>query len=211
MVVQAARVSTQGADSLGTGESAGLIEFLMRNRHGSPFESGYLRYLVQTPIFVAREFMRHRMASYSEVSGRYSRLVPRFYVPGPGRPLVQEGKAGEYRFEPGTETQQGITEGLLSVSAHKSAQMYDALLRQGIAKEVARMCLPVSTMTTFYVSMNPRGLMNFLSLRVKDKDAMFPSYPMVEIEEVARQMEELWTPLMPDTHRAFTTAGRVCP
>lgn len=211
MVVQAARVSTQGVDSLGTGESEGLIRFLMANRHGSPFESGYLRFLIETPIFVAREFMRHRMASYSEVSGRYTRLTPLFYIPPPERDLVQVGKPGAYTFEQGTVAQVGITEGLLSMSAHRAAKTYGDLLAQGIAKEVARMCLPVSTMTSFYVSMNPRGLMNFLSLRVRDPDSTYPTYPMAEIENVAREMEELWKPLMPHTCRAFQTTGRVCP
>jgi thymidylate synthase (FAD) len=109
-VLFAARVSTQGEqtleaaqdESLDTSRSKGLINYLMRDRHGSPFEHNSMTFYVQAPIFVFREFMRHRMASYNEESGRYRELNPVFYVPAPSRNLVQVGKAGAYDFLPGT-------------------------------------------------------------------------------------------------------------
>ena len=115
-VLFAARVSTQGEQTL---ESAaanvdaadnekankGLINYLMRDRHGSPFEHNSMTFYVQAPIFVFREFMRHRIASYNEESGRYKQLDPVFYVPGPDRNLVQIGKTGHYEFIPGTAEQ----------------------------------------------------------------------------------------------------------
>jgi thymidylate synthase (FAD) len=101
-ICQAARVSTQGAESYETGEAAGLINFLARERHGSPFEHVLFQWLIEAPIFVWREFMRHRIASYNEESGRYKQLEPVFYVPDAERPLVQIGKTGNYEFIPGT-------------------------------------------------------------------------------------------------------------
>ena len=106
----AARVSTQGEKTLESAQdeeldaprSKGLINFLMRDRHGSPFEHNSMTFYVQAPIFVFREFMRHRIASYNEESGRYRELRPVFYVPGPDRNLVQIGKTGAYEFIPGT-------------------------------------------------------------------------------------------------------------
>src|SRR3954447_12360660 len=105
-VLFAARVSTQGEQSLGQLDadpqrSKGLINYLMRDRHGSPFEHNSMTFYVQAPIFVFREFMRHRIASYNEESGRYRELRPVFYVPGPERRLRQVGKPGAYDFIPG--------------------------------------------------------------------------------------------------------------
>ena len=109
-VLFAARVSTQGEQTLeaaqdgqeATSRDRGLINYLMRDRHGSPFEHNSMTFYVQAPIFVFREFMRHRMASYNEESGRYRELRPVFYVPSEERNLVQVGKPGAYDFLPGT-------------------------------------------------------------------------------------------------------------
>ena len=211
MVVQAARVSTQGSDSVQTTESSGLIDYLLRSRHGSPFESSYFRFLIRTPIFVAREFMRHRVASYSELSGRYRQLHPIFYVPPASRPLIQSGKAGEYNFTPGSMAQSLLVNTTMEDAASRAWLDYRTLLDAGIAREVARMVLPLSVYTDFYVSMNARGLMNFLSLRVKDDAAAYPTYPMTEIDEVARKMEHHLETHMPHTHSSFIKHGRVCP
>src|ERR671938_1742642 len=109
-VLFAARVSTQGEQSLeqldaDPQRSKGLINYLLRARHGSPFEHNSMTFYVQAPIFVFREFMRHRMASYNEESGRYRELRPVFYVPGPERRLCQVGKPGAYEFLEGTPEQ----------------------------------------------------------------------------------------------------------
>ena len=109
-VLWAARVSTRGEQSLEDVDSdataaRGLINYLMRDRHGTPFEHTSLTYFVSAPIFVFREFMRHRIASYNEESGRYRELRPVFYVPGPDRRLVQQGKPGAYEFVEGTPEQ----------------------------------------------------------------------------------------------------------
>src|SRR5699024_5671345 len=88
----------------------GLIRFLMRDRHGSPFEHNSFTFYVEAPIFVFREFMRHRTASYNEESGRYREMRPVFYVPSADRNLIQIGKPGAYVFEPGTEEQHAVVD-----------------------------------------------------------------------------------------------------
>lgn len=190
----------------------GLINFLMRDRHGSPFEHNSMTFFIQAPIFVAREFMRHRVGwSYSEESGRYRELRPLFYVPGEDRNLVQVGKPGAYRFEPGTEEQRLSMEHSLTVIYRAAYSHYQQLLDQGVAREVARMLLPVGLFTTFYATCNARSLMHFLSLRTIDERATVPTFPQREIELVADQMEKLWASHMPLTHEAFNAHGRVAP
>ena len=218
-VLFAARVSTQGEktlDAAQTGVEAsdrdrGLINYLMRDRHGSPFEHNSMTFYVQAPIFVFREFMRHRIASYNEESGRYRELQPVFYVPGPERKLVQVGKAGAYEFLDGTpeQTALAVEEGK-AVATH-AYESYQRMLEAGIAREVARTVLPLSIYSSMYVTVNARSLMNFLSLRTKREDSHFPSFPQREIELVAEQMETFWAELMPLTHAAFEKNGRVAP
>lgn len=212
LICRAARVSTLGADSLGTGESSGLINFLMKNRHGSPFEHGYLCARIQAPIVVWREFMRHRIGwSYNEESGRYRELQPEFYIPPPERHLVQVGRPGHYSFVQGTSEQYTNLCQKLQEAYEKSWDVYQALLNDGIAKEVARLSLPVATYSTAYVSCNPRSLMSFLSLRTKHPDSLFPSFPQWEINQVADKLEDLFAAYWPLTYEAFHKNGRVSP
>jgi thymidylate synthase (FAD) len=215
-VAFAARVSTAGERSLDSVDvdatsSAGLIRFLMRERHGSPFEHSVMTFYVQAPIFVWREHMRHRVASYNEESGRYRVLDPVFYVPGPERRLVQQGKPGAYEFVEGTREQYELTDSAMRAAVEQSYAAYVRMLDAGVAREVARMVLPVSIYSSAYVTMNARALMNFLSLRRKDDASTFPSYPQREIEMVAERYEEEFGRLMPLTHAAFIAAGRVSP
>lgn len=214
-VVRSARVSVTGeesADEHDTSRARGLINFLMRDRHGTPFEHNSMTFLVCAPVFVAREFMRHRAGwSYNEESGRYRELRPVFYVPGGDRALVQKGKPGAYRFEEGTELQR-----MLSVESMKQVYdfaytAYQEMLAEGIAREVARSVLPVGIYTSFYATCNARSLMHFLSLRTKRQHAKVPSFPQREIEMVAEKMEIAWAELMPMTWEAFNACGRVAP
>jgi len=206
-VIWAARVSTAGEQSMDEiGEdpsrSAGLINYLARERHGSPFEHTSMTFFVSAPIFVFREFMRHRIASYNEESGRYRELKPVFYIPSKERKLIQVGKTGAYTFEDGTPEQFDI-----SIKAMKDAYLvayesYKKMLDAGVAREVARVVLPVATYSSMYVSMNARALMNFLSLRTAREGSHFPSYPQREIEMVAEKMEAEFAKLMPLTKLA---------
>ncbi|TFC93815.1 FAD-dependent thymidylate synthase [Cryobacterium sinapicolor] len=221
-VLFAARVSTQGEQTLtkalleeseaeaSTGD-AGLINYLMRDRHGSPFEHNSMTFYVQAPIFVFREFMRHRIASYNEESGRYRELNPVFYVPASTRNLVQVGKPGAYDFLPGTAEQAALVDQLTrEASAHAYAS-YQRMLEAGVAREVARIVLPLNIFSSMYVTMNARSLMNFLSLRTKREGTHFPSFPQREIEMCAEKMEDQFALLMPLTYAAFNKNGRVAP
>jgi thymidylate synthase (FAD) len=215
-VIWAARVSTKGEQSLADidadpGRSAGLINFLMRDRHGTPFEHSSMTFYVQAPIFVFREFMRHRTFSYNEESGRYRKLSPVFYRPASDRMLIQTGKPGAYVFEPGTAEQHELVSRTIEESCRQAYDAYLSMLDAGVAREVARSVLPVGLYSSMYVTGNARALMNFLSLRVSNDDARFPSFPQREIEMVAEQMEAYWAELMPLTHAAFVRNGRVCP
>ena len=218
-VLFAARVSTQGEQSLAaaqdenldTSRSKGLINYLMRDRHGSPFEHNSLTFYVQAPIFVFREFMRHRIASYNEESGRYRELNAVFYVPGPDRNLVQVGKPGAYEFHPGSAEQTRLAVAEAERIATEAYASYQRMLEAGIAREVARIVLPLSIYSSMYVTVNARSLMNFLSLRTKREGSHFPSYPQREIEMCAEKMEEHFATLMPLTYEAFNENGRVAP
>ncbi len=215
-VLFAARVSTKGEQSLedvdgDASRSQGLIRYLMRDRHGSPFEHNSMTFFVSAPIFVFREFMRHRVASYNEESGRYRELRPVFYVPGPERKLKQEGKPGAYTFVDGTPEQHEVVVRATQESCRQAYAAYQEMLEAGVAREVARIVLPVTTYSSMYVTMNSRALMNFLSLRTKNEAAKVPSFPQREIEMVAEEMEKYWAGLMPLTHGAFCDQGRVAP
>lgn len=222
-VLFAARVSTQGEQSLEQAGSAaddseqqakrsrGLINYLMRDRHGSPFEHNSMTFYVQAPIFVFREFMRHRIASYNEESGRYRELRAVFYVPNTDRNLVQSGKPGAYEFHPGTPEQSALVAEETRAVCAAAYESYQRMLAAGVAREVARIVLPVTTYSSMYVTMNARSLMNFLSLRTKREGSHFPSFPQREIELCAEQMEAHFARLMPLTHEAFTANGRVAP
>lgn len=215
-VVWAARVSTKGEQSLAEIDanperSAGLINYLMRDRHGTPFEHSSMTFYVHAPIFVFREFMRHRTFSYNEESGRYRQLDPVFYVPGPQRKLIQTGKPGAYEFADGAPEQHAVVRQAVEAACRQSYAAYLEMLEAGVAREVARTVLPVGLYSSMYATCNARALMNFLSLRVRHPGATFPSFPQREIEMVAEQMEAQWARLMPLTHAAFERNGRVCP
>ena len=211
-VVKAMLVSTMGPAAQDTDATLGRIDFLMKNRHGTPFEHGSMTFMIEAPIFVFREFHRHRIGwSYNEVSGRYRELDPVFYVPAPERPLVQEGKPGHYTFVPGSGEQH---EALIrrTVESYRAAwRAYQGSLADGVAKEVARIVLPVGLYSAMYATCNPRSLMAFLSLRTKRSYSVFPSYPQREIEMVADKMEDAFKKIYPMTYQSFCKNGRVSP
>jgi thymidylate synthase (FAD) len=215
-VLFAARVSTRGEQSLDQVDadaerSTGLINYLMRDHHGTPFEHNSMTFYVQAPIFVFREFMRHRIASYNEESGRYRELRPVFYVPGPERRLRQVGKPGAYEFLEGTPEQTELVRAETERVCREAFAAYQRMLEAGVAREVARIVLPLTIYSSMYVTMNARSLMNFLSLRTARQGSRFPSFPQREIEMCAERMEEIWAGLMPLTHAAFEANGRVAP
>ncbi|NUK26358.1 FAD-dependent thymidylate synthase [Streptomyces lunaelactis] len=216
-VLWAARVSTAGEQSLeelskDPERSKGLINYLMRDRHGSPFEHNSMTFFISAPIFVFREFMRHRVGwSYNEESGRYRELQPVFYVPGADRKLVQQGRPGKYVFVDGTAEQQKLVTDAMEDSYRRSYETYQEMLAAGVAREVARAVLPVGLFSSMYATCNARSLMHFLGLRTQHEEARVPSFPQREIEMVGEKMEKHWAQLMPLTYAAFNANGRVAP
>lgn len=207
-IVEAARVSTKGADARGSEESEGLVRFLFNNRHASPFEHVMFTFYIQAPIFVTREMLRHRISSFNEESGRYSEMKPLFYVPGADRPLAQVGKVGAYNFVAGTPEQQAVVQ-----DAHVTAYMtcyeqYKRMLDAGVAREVARNVLPVGLFSSLYYTANLRSLTNFLSLRVDwGTDAVDPSSPTYEIELVALEIGKYVQEKLPFVWELFVANG----
>lgn len=203
-VVNGARVSFLKMKEEMDEKDAGLIRFLMRNRHATPFEHNMLRYHVRCPISVAREWVRHRWSSFNEHSLRYSEAVDEFYVPQAEQIRTQVGKPGSYTYEP---VEPGVAEQAQTVMRQhydRAWAAYRELMEMGVAREVARNLLPVGLYTEFYWTVNARSLMNFLSLR-NAPDAMW------EIREYAGAVEEFFAEVMPVTYSAFVEFGRVAP
>lgn len=197
MVAMAAWVSHDADSETRLDDRVGvdkLIDFLYRNKHLSPFEHGHFTFKVDVPLFVAREFQRHRTMSYNEVSGRYTLLKPRFYVGSTAR--VQKGKPGDYFFESGSDEQTAIYLQSKRSAVKRAWKVYNQRIDAGVAKEQAREDLPLSLMTQFYVTVNPRNLMQFLTLR-NEKHAL------KEIRDVAVKMEEIFSQHMPLTYKAY--------
>jgi thymidylate synthase (FAD) len=202
-VVNGARVSFNVSSETMSERDAGLIRFLMRDRHGSPFEHGYFRFVVKAPIFVVREHHRHRAGhSYNEWSGRYSKMEAEFYVPDFVR--TQVGKPGAYTFDPVAPEVRELARSEIAQAAEQAFEAYERMLERGVAKEVARTVLPLSLYTKYYWSCNPRSLMHFCSLR-NSEQAQF------EIREYARAAESFLERTMPVTHAAFVANGRTAP
>ena len=211
-VIRFAKVSTMTDTTVDDMSEAGkekFIDFLVSNRHSVPTEHVLFTFRIEAPIFVWREFQRHRVASYSESSGRYTELKPEFYVPGEDRKLVQVGKPGEYTFTEGDASQKRAVDFWMRTNSIDAYDQYQYLLERGIAREVARMVLPLNIYSTAYVTMNLRSLTNFLSLRRNVEGQTVPSFPQREIEMVAELMEQHANSIVPITLDAFRRNGRV--
>ncbi len=203
-VVNGARVSFARRKDEMDDADAGLIRFLMRDRHGTPFEHNAFRFHIRCPIFVAREWMRHRVGSFNEFSLRYAKATEDFYVPEAEDVRSQVGKPGAYTFEPvEPELADETREALRQVYDHAYAT-YERLVDAGVAREVARSVLPVGAYTEFYWTVNARSLMNFVSLRAAETAQR-------EIRRYAEAVERFLEEHMPVTHAAFVANGRVAP
>lgn len=215
-IIQAMLVSSDKdhlvEEMLDISKTEGRIRFLMRKKHGSVFEHNALKFYVEAPIFVFREWHRHRIGwSYNEQSGRYSELPPMFYIPPQQRPLVQIGKPGSYTYIAGSGDEYRWLVDDIKNQAISQYISYQERLKRGIAKEVARMSLGVNIYSKMYATCNARSLMAFLSLRTNEPEATFPSTPMWEIEAAARMTEDTLKTLFPITYKAWNDFGRVAP
>ncbi len=204
-VVNAARVSFNTISTEMTERDEGLIRFLMRERHGTPFEHNYLQFRVKAPIFVFREWHRHRVGhSYNEWSARYSRLAPEFYIPEPGTVVTQVGKPGNYIFEQLNEEDASTFRDWLEDFCKLSYELYEKSMEIGVARQQARAFVPVTMYSEMIWSCNARSLMHFLSLR---------NHPnaQAEIREYAQAAELIFNDLMPVTAASFIENNRQAP
>lgn len=191
-ILQAARVSTGGAQSKGEKKDRGLIRYLYKNAHMTPFEQVVVTLHVKAPLFVARQWMRHRTGSFNEYSGRYSEMIEDFYTPqqlyyqgtsnhqGSGDPLDDETNLNEL------EAYREVVD--------ESLGEYHALLDAGVAREQARMVLPVAQYTEFFMTMDLRNLLHFLELRMD-------AHAQAEIREYAFAIRELLDELYDTTNQ----------
>ena len=190
-IVQAARVSYAGGTK-SVNDDRGLIRYLMRHRHNTPFEMVEFTFWVKCPIFVARQWLRHRTASVNEVSARYSILPDEFYLPEHLRFQSQNNKQGGEEEMTGDE--------LLILKQKASCDMafhtYSELLSKGCSRELALSHLPVSTYTEFFWKMDLHNLFHFLSLRLD-------SHAQKEIRDLAQQVYDLIKPIVPISCEAF--------
>jgi len=190
-VVQSARVSF-GKGVTNTERDHKLVLFLLANGHESPFEHSYFKFHIKCPIFVARQWFRHRIASYNEISGRYTEMKEEMYLPDNFRTQ----KARNYKYE---SVEPDLNKELLDKVENfydESFKLYHELLDKGVAKEHARIVLPLSLYTQFYWTINARALMNFCKLRL-DEHAQY------EIREYAKAIAEIFKSQMPWTYEAF--------
>jgi thymidylate synthase (FAD) len=188
-----------------TRQDAGLINFLMRERHGTPFEMVEFKFAVKAPIFLMREWHRHRIASINEMSGRYVELEREFYVPDRDDIRVQKGKPGAYYYETVDSDAEAVdVMHIIKDSSNAAFDAYEAMLAGGLAKEVARLVLPVNTYSKMVWKTNLRALMNFLSLRNHE-------HAQREIMYYASIMEQIVSTIVPVAIDAFIDHGRRTP
>jgi len=203
-VVNSARVSFAKSQQEMDESAKGLINFLMREKHGTPFEHNAFRFHVKCPVFVAREWFRHRIGSFNEFSARYSEVGEDFFVPYQNDVRSQVGKPGAYEFR---MVEKEIADQAIEIISRANSVAYESykeLIDIGIAKELSRTVLPVGMYTQFYWTVNARSLMNFLSLRLS-KTAQ------LDIRRYAKSVEAIFADKMPVTYKAWVENGMNCP
>jgi len=195
-IVQAARVS-YGAGTKTVHEDRGLIRYLLRHRHTTPFEMVEFKFHIKLPIFVARQWIRHRTANVNEYSGRYSEMPDEFYLPESSEIRFQSATNKQGRAED-TVSEQDANFILSEMKAlqDKSYQTYQTFLEKGLAREIARIALPVSNYTEWYWKIDLHNLFHFLRLRLD-------SHAQYEIRVYAEAMAEIVKQIVPVAYEAF--------
>ncbi len=187
-VVRAARVS-YGNESKGEKADEKLIHYLMKHNHGTPFEHIVFTFHIKCPIFVARQWFRHRIGSFNEISGRYTELATEFFVPT----TLRENKTANHQASiegnfTDDETQSMLSEWNYALEIAEST--YESLLERGVAREQARAILPIGTYTEFYWTVNLRSLFNFIRLRTADDSQTEMREYAEKIQAIARDFAE---------------------
>lgn len=199
-IVQAARVS-YGVGTKKVNEDRGLIRYLLRHRHTTPFEMVEFKFHVAMPIFVARQWIRHRTANVNEYSARYSVLPDRFYAPPVDEVRKQSAsnrQGGEAHFDPSNAEELRTAEDFLAYldAVEDKYSTYEQLLEKGVSRELARIGLPVSMYTEWYWKCDLHNTLRFLSLRLDE-------HAQREIRDYARAMAALIEPIVPVTMEAW--------
>ena len=194
-VAQSARVSTLGLDN-DRKRVAGLVKALWRDGHYSPFESSGMTVAFDVPLFIRDQLVRHKSFAFSVKSLRYSEAAPKFYTPDATRPLIQTGKALDYRREPGTTQQDMRVVYSHEAAAVYSYDLYKAMINDGICDEVARNVLPASLYTALWMTGSLRSWLHFLNQRA-DKHAQH------EIQEAANKVGHIIKDTYPTTYEAW--------
>ena len=191
-IVQAARVS-YGAGTKSVSDDRALIRYLMRHKHTTPFEMVEFKFHIRAPIYVARQWLRHRTASVNEMSARYSIVDTGFFLPEEFRKQsTSRGQGGEEPYGEGSPNLLAKQKAACDLAFH----VYDELIANGVSRELARALLPQNTFTEFYWKIDLHNLLHFLQLRMDD-------HAQKEIRDLARQIYELIKPICPVTCEAF--------
>ena len=196
MPLEAARMSTGNPTGWDVEKDKKLRDYLWRNGHATPFEMSVLQVEIQCPIFVAREWMRHRTMSYNEFSGRYAVMPDLYYVPDTSR-VVKQHQTNKQMS--GDQMSQSEVDSVITAIDHANTiarAVYDDLIAKGVAREIARCVLPVSQYTRFRVQANLRNWFNFLNLRM-DQAAQY------EIRVYAEQVADIISHIWPQTYEVF--------
>jgi thymidylate synthase (FAD) len=210
-VVNSAKVSFKKR-SVTVGEAENkLINYLMKHRHGSPFEHTYFTFYIKAPLFVVREWQRHRIGSFNEMSGRYVKFEPEFYVPETARVPAASNKQGSVVPYDSPEGESlglddwnlFVTDTIKNFSGH-AYRTYERLIDDGVANEMARLVLPLNMYTEFFWTVNARSLMNFLNLRLGE-DAQW------EIRQFAEAVADKFAERMPATYVAWSQNNNQAP
>lgn len=204
LIVEAAQLSTlgKGIRIKEVTDPARFVRWLMREKHGSPFEHVVFTFYLEVPIFVSRQVVKYRISSINEESGRYKELEPVFYVVPPERPIVQVGKTGDYKFvhDEGKNRNKAARQ---KRRAERWYTEYQMDLEDGFAKEVSRMETPVNLYSSMMVTMNLRSWLHFCAQRATDA----PSHGQWEIAQVADQVGEYLKSVVPNVWDEFVARG----
>ena len=194
-IAEAARVSyKKGTKQVST--DAQLIHYLVRMKHTSPLEQTLLQFYVKLPIFVARQWMRHRTWAFNEISGRFSELEEQTYIPLPEHITTQDPKKKQMRTDEKVTNANAVAS-MMEIHSERSFQLYHDFLEDGVARELARLPLPVSTYTEIVASVDLHNLLHFLDLRM-DQHAQW------EIRVYAQAIYDMMVGIFPATMEAWT-------
>jgi thymidylate synthase (FAD) len=198
-IVDAARVSIAGEDVRPTSDDEKLIRYLIKNQHGTPLEKVVFEFDCKMPIFVARQWIRHRIGSFNEMSARYGKLPDDFYIPSIERLLM----GGQAKLNKQGSAEAPFGEALaaqfaksIALHSESSYRLYEGLLGNGVARELARVVLPVNIYTRWFWTVNLRALFNFLGLRLHE-------HAQWESRQYAEAVLQLAAPLAPYAFKAW--------